>query len=295
MATTWTFEGTQRGYTNLWAKLTIKPGADSKSADKFANMIIKGERLYQRVEALTGVPWFFVGALHMRESSCSFAGVLHNGEKIIGKNKKTTKEPPGRGPFKTWEESAVDAIKLKGLHKIKEWPISRMGFEAERFNGIGYVLRGVNSPYVWAGSNLEQTGKYVADHVWDKDFDDPQIGVMTVLKRLSEMRPDIADRIEVKVPLPRINPVEAEMAAANLTVPLSQSSISNGAAVGGGAVTIASIANAVWEALKGAPDNLLAMLLAMIQQPAFLIALAGVGVFAFIWWKRKQMQITPGA
>jgi lysozyme family protein len=174
----------------MWDSIEIKGGADATHAASFAKTIIKNETKYREVEAQSGVPWFFIGALHMRESSCNFAGVLHNGEKIIGTRKKTKLVPAGRGPFATWQAAAVDALALKNLSGIS-WCPSRMAFESERFNGLGYTGKGVNSPYVWAGSNHEQTGKYVADHVWDKSFDDPQIGTMTVIKALCDMRPDI--------------------------------------------------------------------------------------------------------
>lgn len=187
----WTYEATKAGYGAMWRSTSIKAGTDASNATRFANTIIANEKRYRGVTSSTGVPWYFVGALHMREASCSFAGVLHNGEKIIGTGRKTKLVPAGRGPFSTWEAAAADALELKGLHKITDWCIERMGFEAERFNGLGYTAKGVNSAYLWAGSNHEQLGKYVADHVWDKTFDDPQIGVMTVLKRLCELRPDI--------------------------------------------------------------------------------------------------------
>lgn len=65
---------------------------------------------YEVVSKATGVPWDVIGVIHYRESSGSFAGVLHNGQKIIGTGKKTTLVPKGRGPFSTWEDAAVDAL-----------------------------------------------------------------------------------------------------------------------------------------------------------------------------------------
>lgn len=191
--TTWTYEGTRKGYAKMWDSIAIKGGADHDNATRFANTIIANEQKYRAVEAATGWPWYFVGSLHMRESSCNFAGILHNGEKIIGKGRKTRLVPKGRGPFKTWPEAAIDAIGLKrSLAAGREWCPALMGFIAERFNGLGYVDKGVNSPYCWAGSNHEQVGKYISDGKFDRKADDTQIGVMTVLKRLAELRPDIA-------------------------------------------------------------------------------------------------------
>src|SRR5262245_37740929 len=148
----WSFEETRAGYSNMWRSATIKP-SDSAQADKFANLILKNEARYKRVEALTNVPWFLIGGWHMRESSNNFEGVLHNGGHIIGTGRKTSLVPAGRGPFATWEDAAVDALRLKGFDTIKVWPVERMLWASEIYNGIGYVGKGVNSPYVWAGTS----------------------------------------------------------------------------------------------------------------------------------------------
>lgn len=187
----WTFEATERGYTNLWRSAKLKGGADANNAETFANKIIAAEHRYRFVQNATGVPWFFQGSLHMLESSCNFAGVLHNGERIIGTGKLTTLVPAGRGPFNTWEESAIDALKLKNMHRVQHWSVERMLFQAEVFNGLGYVGKGINSPYVWAGTSHEQRGKYVADHQFDPNAESTQLGVAAVLIRLAEKRPDI--------------------------------------------------------------------------------------------------------
>ncbi len=190
----WTFESTELGYSKMWDSIRIKSGADAVNANRFADKIIAGEDIYRKVEEAIGVPWFFVGALAMRESSCNMKCVLHNGEQIVGTRKKTRLVPKGLGPFATWYAAAIHALKLKKLQDLA-WSPARFGFTSEIFNGLGYVGKGVNSAYLWAGSNHEQKGKYVRDHVWDKDFDDPQIGTMTVIKALEQKRPDIAEWI----------------------------------------------------------------------------------------------------
>lgn len=207
----WTFDATERGYANLWRTATLKGGADASQAERFANKIIAAEAQYRTVQNATGVPWYFIGALHMRESSCNFAGVLHNGERIIGTGRVTSLEPPNRGPFATWEEAAVDALKLKNMHRVQAWSVARMLYQAEVFNGLGYVGKGVNSSYVWAGTNHEQLGKYVADHVWDASHDDTQPGVAAVLIRLAEKRPDIAADLYPSTPVEKPPMDEADL------------------------------------------------------------------------------------
>lgn len=187
----WTFEATQAGYANLWKSATLKGGADAANADTFSDKIIAAEQRYRTVQNATGVPWYFIGALHMREDSCDFAGVLHNGEHIIGTGKLTTLVPAGRGPFSTWEEAAIDALKMKDMQRVQSWPAARILYQAEVYNGIGYVSRGENSPYVWAGTNQEQTGKFTSDGHFDPSANDSQLGVAAVLIRLAQKRADI--------------------------------------------------------------------------------------------------------
>lgn len=186
-----TFNDTAAGYRNLWKSMRVTRVAECDAA---ARRILAGRNRYLSVEASTGVPWFFIGILHMRESGNNFAGVLHNGEHILGTGRKTRLVPAGRGPFTNWEEAAIDALRLKGLHMIKEWPVERIGFECERFNGWGYLGR-VNSPYVWAGSNHYTHGKYVADHVFDPNHVDRQLGTMPVLAALCKMDAEVNRRV----------------------------------------------------------------------------------------------------
>lgn len=157
------------------------------SSDDWARRILKLRPRYLPVEKQTGVPWWWIAVTHMRESSCNFAGVLHNGEHIIGTGRKTRLVPAGRGPFTSWEQAAIDAIKLKGLHKISDWSIERALYECERFNGWGYYWKRLPSPYVWAGTTLYRSGKYIADGKYDPSHVDTQLGCAAVLKSLEKL------------------------------------------------------------------------------------------------------------
>ena len=127
------------------------------------------------MQAATGVPWYIIGALHMRnrpatsKASCTTA------------TKSSARRPHHARAGRPWSArdvgSAVDALKLKDMHRVQAWSAARMLYQAEVFNGLGYVGKGINSPYVWAGTNHEESGKYIADHVFDPNAEDGQLGV----------------------------------------------------------------------------------------------------------------------
>lgn len=159
------------------------------AVDAVARRIIEAKPRYLPVEKATGVPWYFIGVLHYRESNLNFAKHLHNGDPLTARTRRVPAGYPktGKPPF-TWEFSAADALKIKDLHKIREWSVERMLYEAERFNGFGYMhRRGHRSPYVWGGTNLQTRGKFVADGKFDPNHMDTQLGVAPILKRIAEL------------------------------------------------------------------------------------------------------------
>lgn len=119
-----------------WANVRLTRGPEF---DRVAGQLVGARARYKAVEARTGVPWFIVAVIHHRESSGSFAGVLHNGEKIIGTGKVTKLVPKGRGPFPSWEEAAVDA--LINCHpyaaRNKDWSVGGALALLEQYNGLG--------------------------------------------------------------------------------------------------------------------------------------------------------------
>lgn len=161
-----------------------------------AKKILASRARYDEVSELTGVPWDVIAVIHVRESSGSFAGVLHNGEKIIGKNQKTKLVPKGRGPFSTWEDAAVDALMKCApyLGKNKDWSLGNTLDLLEKYNGLGYQKKGLPSPYLWAGTDQYVKGKYVADGKFDLNVVDKQLGVAALLMKLR------SNDVEVAIP-----------------------------------------------------------------------------------------------
>lgn len=165
----------------LWNTIEI----DSKvlpELKRITDIILLNKSKYLQVEFKTLIPWYFVAALHYRESSLDFHSCLHNGDPLPG---PTTHVPKGRGPFKSWEDAAIDAIKYDGLDKVKYESPAICLMMAEKFNGLGYRKTGEYSPYVLAGSNHhDETGKYVRDGFFDSSAKEKQLGVAVIMKSL---------------------------------------------------------------------------------------------------------------
>ena len=57
---------------------------------------------------------------------------------------------------------------------------------AEHYNGLGYHYKDEPSPYVWAGTDQYESGKYVADGVYDANHVDQQPGVAYLISGLRD-------------------------------------------------------------------------------------------------------------
>lgn len=132
-----------------------------------------------------GLKWWLVAVIHEMECTQNFSKYLGNGQSL---NKKTTIVPVGRGPFASFEEGAIDALKLQGADKIKDWSLGNVLYFLEGFNGYGYSkYKGINSPYLWSGSNHYTSGKYVSDGKYDPNAISQQIGVALMLKKIIDL------------------------------------------------------------------------------------------------------------
>lgn len=133
---------------------------------------------YHQVERETGVPWKLVAAIHYMESSLDFRRNLHNGEPW---DQRTKLEPVGRGPWNSWVEAAIDALKYDGLTGVINWDLAKMLYYAEQYNGLGYYHKGVMSPYIWSWTDKYTTGLYVRDHVYKEHVKFDSCGVYMVI------------------------------------------------------------------------------------------------------------------
>jgi lysozyme family protein len=145
---------------------------------------------YQAVSAKTGVPWAVVAVIHERECSQDWTGSLAQGDPW---DKVSIHVPAGRGPFKSWEEAAIDALSNCAPYaaRNKDWSIGGLLTKLEEYNGLGYAARGVPSPYVWSGTDQYRSGKYIRDGVYDPNAVDSQLGCAGLLMAMMTLDRDI--------------------------------------------------------------------------------------------------------
>ena len=162
--------------------------------DKVAKRLVAtdAKKRYQAVATKTKVPWAIVAVIHEREASQSWKANLAQGDPW---NKVSIHVPRGRGPFKSWEDAAIDALANCAPYAAKwgDWSIGGALTLLEEYNGLGYAARAKPSPYVWASTDQYVKGKYVADGHYDPNAIDHQLGCAALLSRMklldSSVRP----------------------------------------------------------------------------------------------------------
>jgi hypothetical protein len=101
--------------------------------------------------------------------------------------------PAGRGPFKSWEEAAIDALVHCAPYAARnmDWSIGRTLTKLEEYNGLGYAARERPSPYIWSGAGQYKSDKYVRDGVYDPNVVDSQPGCAGMLMATMALDPTI--------------------------------------------------------------------------------------------------------
>jgi lysozyme family protein len=146
---------------------------------------------YQAVSEKASVPWAVVAVIHERECSQDWALSLAQGDPW---SKVSVHVPAGRGPFKSWEEAAIDALVDCAPYAARneDWSISGTLTKLEEYNGLGYASRDKASPYIWSGTDQYVSGKYVRDGVYDPEAVDSQLGCAGLLLAMMVLDPTIA-------------------------------------------------------------------------------------------------------
>ena len=138
---------------------------------------------YMRLAKQMGIPPEMLAVIHYRENNGDymqggFNVYLHNGQSL---GQVTTKEPRGK-LFYNFDEAALDAIAEKSYEISKlditydTQDMTAMLCFLETYNGLGYYKNGYVNPYLYSGTNVYVSGKYIADHVYNPKAVDAQVG-----------------------------------------------------------------------------------------------------------------------
>ncbi len=155
-----------------------------------AKRLVAAKQRYLTVSGRTGIPWPFIAVTHQRESSQDWNASLAQGDDWHEVSKHV---PAGRGPFSSWEDAAYDALVNCAPHAARntDWSIGGLLTLLERYNGVGYVNRGLPSPYIWSGTDQYSRGKYVRDGVFDPNVVDKQLGCAGLIMAMMQIDPSI--------------------------------------------------------------------------------------------------------
>lgn len=172
-----------------FANAKIKPDWQ-RSIDATAVRLTSPENKarFLAVEKRNNVRWFAVAIIKEREagSDPAFKRSIAQGDPWDVKSKNV---PKNRGPFKSWDDAADDALINCSPYAARwqDWSAGGMMTILEKYNGVGYANRGLPSPYIWSATNQYVKGKYVRDGVFDPEFVDQQIGCAALLLAMQKL------------------------------------------------------------------------------------------------------------
>ena len=184
----------RESYRTLFRTMEVRPNKVLE-VKWVLDRVNRNRRRYEVVAGAVEVPWRLIAAIHTMEAGLRFDCHLHNGDPLTDRTVQVPRGRPlaeptgidGMGRLRfTWEESAMDALVYKKLNRWIDWSIEGMLYKLEEYNGWGYrkYHPSVLTPYLWAGSNHYEKGKYVSDGSWDANAISRQVGAAVILRQL---------------------------------------------------------------------------------------------------------------
>ena len=123
----------------------------------------------------TGLPPELIAAIHYRESTGNFDATIKDGSKLPAgvsfvDDAVNISNDANYVIFKEAYNMSADSVDVIAMLSI-----------AEVHNGTGYYKMGLNSPYLYSGTNLYTKGKYDADGHYNPDLVDKQPGIFLLI------------------------------------------------------------------------------------------------------------------
>lgn len=154
-----------------------------REIDSVCHVMLVHQDIYLTVQRFVSIPWPLIGVIHFRESNQYFTRHLHNGDPLTDRTVHVPEGRPQMGqPPYTWIESAADA--LSNTWRPNAWDIPGCLEYLERYNGLGYQKRSVNSPYLWGYTDKYVSGLYTSDGVFDPHKVESRPGCVALIKTL---------------------------------------------------------------------------------------------------------------
>jgi lysozyme family protein len=171
-----------------WQKCQITPDRMNE-VQAVAKRLVVGvaKGVYSQIGELTSVPWWVVAVIHEREADQNWSRSIAQGDPW---NAPSRHVPKGRGPFHSFVDAAVDALKncAPKAADWKDWSAGGTLTILEEYNGLGYEdYHAEASPYIWGATNQEQRGKYIGDGEYSQWTWDRQIGCAALLIAMMQL------------------------------------------------------------------------------------------------------------
>lgn len=183
--------------TKRWRKAKFDPSKQA-AARSVARKLVAAEAkaryegIADRIAKMGhNIPWWVIAVIHDREclkqrdGSLSWSCNIAQGSPFSVRSKII----PRNGPFRSFEDAAVDALVVQAPRAAlnTDWSAGGVMTILERYNGLGYAKKGRPSPYIWSGTDQYVKGKYVRDGVYDPNVVDAQLGVAIVLSEMQKL------------------------------------------------------------------------------------------------------------
>lgn len=181
-------------YASMLSSMVVTRGPEIEAvAQKLLRAPIMNQHI--AVSKVTNIPALWYAAIFEREASSNFHLALGQGDPWA---EVSTHVPKGQGPFKSWSDAAVFYTHYDHLDiPVQAWDMTYALFRGEGWNGFGPRNHGRFTGYLWSGTAFYdkptgQGGKYVSDGEWSPTTYDQQLGIVPVIMRMNELRPDLA-------------------------------------------------------------------------------------------------------
>jgi len=182
---------TPESYNDAFWSANLRPEWVSQ-LDASLEHIVSAKPRLEHVAQAVHTPWYVIGVFWMLETGGDFSRHLLNGDPLTGRTVHFPVGHPQDWPppagVDAWEYSAIDGLRLYTLNDLAGLQIGDVLARLERANGLGYQKQGLFSPYLWAGTDLYEKGKFVGDHQFDSEAISRQPGAAALLRRLQDRK-----------------------------------------------------------------------------------------------------------